>query len=97
MRKSFEVAVHGGAAAALLIGQRQTILEELRAFDGRRALTLGLSFLPAALVGYVLERPIEQRLGGPKRDGDRAAGGSGGDARRRHTAAAARSRRRDAG
>jgi undecaprenyl-diphosphatase len=66
VRKSFEVAVHGGAAVALLIGQRQTILEELRHFDGARALTLGLSFLPAALVGYTLERPIEQRLGGPK-------------------------------
>jgi undecaprenyl-diphosphatase len=66
VRKSFEVALHGGAAAALLIGQRQTILEELRSFDGRRALVLGLSFLPAALVGYTLERPIERRLGGPK-------------------------------
>jgi undecaprenyl-diphosphatase len=66
VRKSFEVAVHGGAAVALLIGQRQTILEELRHFDRARALTLGLSFLPAALVGYTLERPIEQRLGGPK-------------------------------
>lgn len=66
MRKSFEVALHGGAALALLIGQRQTILEELRAFDGQRALVLGLSFLPAAIVGYTLERPIEQRLGGPR-------------------------------
>jgi undecaprenyl-diphosphatase len=66
VRKSFEVALHGGAAAALLIGQRQTIAEELRSFDGRRALVLGLSFLPAAVVGYTLERPIEQRLGGPR-------------------------------
>jgi undecaprenyl-diphosphatase len=66
MRKSFEVALHGGAAAALLIGQRQTILEELRQFEWRRGLVLGLSFLPAAVVGYTLERPIEQRLGGPK-------------------------------
>ena len=65
-RKSFEVALHTGAAAALLIGQRRTIAEELRSFDGRRALVLGLSFLPAAIVGYALERPIEQRLGGPK-------------------------------
>ena len=65
-RKSFEVALHTGAAAALLIGQRHTIAEELRSFDGRRALVLGLSFLPAAIVGYALERPIEQRLGGPK-------------------------------
>ena len=66
LRKSFEVALHTGAAAALLIGQRQTIAEELRQFDGRRALLLGLSFLPAALVGYTLERPIERRLGGPR-------------------------------
>jgi undecaprenyl-diphosphatase len=66
VRKSFEVALHGGAAAALLIGQRHTILEELRHFDGPHALTLGLSFLPAAAVGYFLERPIEERLGGPK-------------------------------
>jgi undecaprenyl-diphosphatase len=66
LRKSFEVALHAGAAAALLIGQRETIAEELRDFDGRRALLLGLSFLPAAVVGYTLERPIEQRLGGPR-------------------------------
>lgn len=66
VRKSFEVALHGGAAAALLIGQRETIMEELRSFDGRRALVLGLSFLPAAIVGYTLERPIEERLGGPR-------------------------------
>jgi undecaprenyl-diphosphatase len=66
VRKSFEVALHAGAAAALLIGQRQTIAEELRSFDGRRALVLGLSFLPAAAVGYGLERPIERRLGGPR-------------------------------
>jgi undecaprenyl-diphosphatase len=66
VRKSFEVALHAGAAVALLIGQRQTIAEELREFDARRALVLALSFLPAALVGYTLERPIEQRLGGPR-------------------------------
>jgi undecaprenyl-diphosphatase len=66
LRKSFEVALHTGAAMALLIGQRQTILEELRGFDGHRALLLGLSFLPAAIVGYTLERPIERHLGGPR-------------------------------
>jgi undecaprenyl-diphosphatase len=60
------VALHGGAAAALLIGQRGTIAEELRAFDWRRALVLVLSFAPAAVVGYRFERPIEKRLGGPK-------------------------------
>jgi undecaprenyl-diphosphatase len=66
LRKSFEVALHTGAAAALLIGQRRLIAEELRQFDGRRALLLGLSFLPAAFVGYAFERPIERRLGGPR-------------------------------
>jgi len=66
VRKSFEVALHGGAAAALLIGQRREIVAELRSFDAHRALLLGLSFLPAAIVGYTLERPIERRLGGPK-------------------------------
>jgi undecaprenyl-diphosphatase len=66
LRKSFEVALHTGAAAALLIGQRRVIAEELRRFDGRRALLLGLSFLPAAIVGYTLERPIERYLGGPR-------------------------------
>jgi undecaprenyl-diphosphatase len=66
LRKSFEVALHTGAAAALLIGQRRLIGEELRGFDRHRALLLALSFLPAAVVGYTLERPIEQRLGGPR-------------------------------
>lgn len=65
VRKSFEVALHAGAAAALLLGQRREIAAELRAFDGRRALVLALSFLPAAAVGYGLERQIERRLGGP--------------------------------
>jgi undecaprenyl-diphosphatase len=66
VRKSFEVALHAGAAVALLLGQRHLIAEEMRNFDGRRALLLGLSFLPAAVVGYTLERPIERRLGGPR-------------------------------
>jgi undecaprenyl-diphosphatase len=76
VRKSFEVALHAGAAAALLIGQRQTIFEELRSFDGRRALVLGLSFLPAAVIGYTLERPIERHLGGPRATAIGLLGGS---------------------
>jgi len=59
VRKSFEVALHTGAAAALLIGQRRLIAEEMRAFDLRGALVLALSFMPAAVVGYKLERAIE--------------------------------------
>jgi len=66
VRKSFEVALHTGAAAALLIGQRRLIADELRSFDLRRALLLALSFAPAAAVGYGFERQIEERLGGPR-------------------------------
>lgn len=66
LRKSFEVAVHGGTALALLIGQRKRIAEELAAFDLRRAAVLTLSFVPPALIGYLFERPIERRLGGPR-------------------------------
>jgi undecaprenyl-diphosphatase len=65
LRKSFEVALHAGAAGALLVGQRRMIATELRRFDVRRALVLVLSFAPAAFTGYALERPIERRLGGP--------------------------------
>jgi undecaprenyl-diphosphatase len=66
LRKSFEVALHAGAAAALLIGQRRVIVEELRRLDGARVRFLALSFFPAAVAGYTLERPIERRLGGPR-------------------------------
>jgi undecaprenyl-diphosphatase len=66
VRKSFEVALHAGAAAALLVGQRKLIAEEMRAFDARGAVVLALSFLPAAVVGYKFERQIERRLGGPR-------------------------------
>ncbi len=66
LRKSFEVALHAGAAGALLIGQRRLIAEELREFEIRAAVVLALSFLPAAFVGYRFERQIERRLGGPR-------------------------------
>jgi undecaprenyl-diphosphatase len=65
-RKSFEVALHAGAAAALLVGQRRAIAAELAAFDSRRAAVVALSFIPPAIVGYTLERQIERRLGGPR-------------------------------
>jgi undecaprenyl-diphosphatase len=64
-RKSFEVALHAGTAAALLIGQRRLIASELAAFDARRGAVVALSFVPPAVVGYRFERPIERRLGGP--------------------------------
>jgi undecaprenyl-diphosphatase len=65
-RKSFEVALHAGTAAALLLGQRRVIAAELAAFDRRRAAVVALSFVPPAIAGYGLERQIERRLGGPR-------------------------------
>jgi undecaprenyl-diphosphatase len=66
VRKGFEVALHAGTAAALLIGQRRLLVAELRRFDSRRAAVVGLSFVPPAIAGYALERQIEGRLGGPR-------------------------------
>jgi undecaprenyl-diphosphatase len=61
LRKAFEVALHAGTAAALLVALR----DELREITPRRlALVVG-SFLPPAVVGSTLERPIERRLGTP--------------------------------
>ncbi len=65
-RKTFEVAVHGGAAVALLIGQRRLIVDEVRRLDGRRVAVIGLSFLPAVAAGLALEDWIDHRLGGPR-------------------------------
>src|SRR6266487_1089360 len=65
LQKSFEVALHAGAAAALLVGQRRVIADELRTFDRRKATVLTLSFLPPVIAGVTLERPIERYLGGP--------------------------------
>jgi undecaprenyl-diphosphatase len=65
LQQAFEVSLHAGAAAALLVGQRRVILEELRSFDQRKAAVLALSFLPAGALGLALERPIDRHLGGP--------------------------------
>jgi undecaprenyl-diphosphatase len=65
LRKAFEVALHAGTAAALLIALRREVGDAVSDFDARRAQLVGLSFLPPAVVGYALERPIEGRLGTP--------------------------------
>jgi undecaprenyl-diphosphatase len=65
LRKAFEVAVHAGTAAALLIALRSEVGEAVTGFDARRAILLVGSFIPPAVAGLVLERPIERRLGTP--------------------------------
>jgi undecaprenyl-diphosphatase len=76
LRKSFEVALHAGAAGALLIGQRRVIADELASFDSRRAAVLVLSFVPAAIAAFLFERQIEERLGGPRSTAIGLLGGS---------------------
>jgi undecaprenyl-diphosphatase len=65
LRKAFEVALHAGTAAALLVALRREVGEATRGFDRRRAVLVAGSFVPPAVVGYALERPIERRLGTP--------------------------------
>ncbi|UGS33758.1 undecaprenyl-diphosphate phosphatase [Capillimicrobium parvum] len=65
LRKAFEVALHAGTAAALLVALRGEVGAAARGFDRRRATLVALSFLPPAVAGYTLERPIERRLGTP--------------------------------
>jgi undecaprenyl-diphosphatase len=65
LRKSFEVALHAGTAAALLIGLRAEVAEYLHEFGPRNLVTLALSFAPAAIVAFRYERVIERRLSEP--------------------------------
>jgi undecaprenyl-diphosphatase len=65
LRKAFEVALHAGTAAALLVGLRDEVADAARGLDRRRVQLVALSFLPPAIVGYLLERPIERHLGTP--------------------------------
>jgi undecaprenyl-diphosphatase len=55
--KTFEVAVHAGSTPALLLALRGE-----RLLDPKLVLTLA----PAALAGLAFERPVEERLGGPR-------------------------------
>ena len=65
-RKSFEVALHGGAGVGLAIGIAPRLRKELRAPRARRAAALALSALPPALAGLALRGTVERRLGGPR-------------------------------
>jgi undecaprenyl-diphosphatase len=65
LRKAFEVALHAGTAAALLVALRDEVSDAALDFDRRRATLVALSFVPPAIAGLLLERPIERRLGTP--------------------------------
>src|SRR3954454_22975546 len=50
LRKAFEVALHAGTAAALLVALRGEVGEAVRQFDRRRAVLVVGSFVPPAIV-----------------------------------------------
>jgi undecaprenyl-diphosphatase len=58
VRKTFEVALHAGSAPALVLALRREPAVDV----GLLALTLA----PPALAGLLLERLVEERLGGPR-------------------------------
>ena len=65
VRKAFEVALHAGTAAALVVMLRQEVVEAAREANLDSAAVVALSLLPPVVVGFALERPIERFLGGP--------------------------------
>jgi undecaprenyl-diphosphatase len=74
LRKTFEVALHAGTAAALVIAMREEEAQLLA--RPRLASLIALSAVPGAVVGYALERPIERCLGTPPTIAAALAGGS---------------------
>jgi undecaprenyl-diphosphatase len=65
LRKAFEIVLHAGTAGALLITLRTEVQDAVRGMSLRLAEQIALSFIPPAVVGYTLERPIERHLGTP--------------------------------
>lgn len=62
LRKAFEVMLHAGTAVALVLA----FPDELVPRTVRQCILRALSVAPAALAGYLFERPIERRLGTPR-------------------------------
>jgi undecaprenyl-diphosphatase len=93
VRKSFEVALHAGAIAAVLVGTRDELAAEIRSLRGPGLRRLALAALPPAITGLGLEGAIARRLAAP---GAIAAGvGVGGVAMGAADAAGPRTRRHD--
>jgi undecaprenyl-diphosphatase len=76
VRKAFEVALHAGTAAALLISLRREARRTFAEMTIARAAWLALATAPAGLVGLALEGPIERRLGTPATVGLGMIGGA---------------------
>lgn len=65
VRKAFEVALHAGTAAALVVMLRDEVAQAAREASAESAGVVALSLLPPVIVGFALERPIERYLGRP--------------------------------
>jgi undecaprenyl-diphosphatase len=65
VRKAFEVALHAGTAAALVVILRDEVIAAAREISVDSAAVVALSLLPPVIVGFALERPIERYLGKP--------------------------------
>ncbi|MGO9958199.1 MAG: undecaprenyl-diphosphate phosphatase [Solirubrobacteraceae bacterium] len=65
LQKAFEVMLHAGTAAALLITLRSEVQDAVLEMSPRAVTLIALSFAPPAIVGYTLERRIERYLGTP--------------------------------
>jgi undecaprenyl-diphosphatase len=77
-RKRFEVALHAGTTAALLLARRRDLAASLRArpAGASPARVVALACVPAALAGTLLQGPIERRLGTPRTIAAALAAGS---------------------
>lgn len=65
LRKSLEVALHAGTAAALLLSLRGEVRTAASELDAQRVSVLALSLLPPAFVGLRFGGAVERRLGTP--------------------------------
>jgi undecaprenyl-diphosphatase len=65
-RKGFEVALHGGTAAALALLAGPELAADARRLWGTRPGAMLLALLPPALAGLTLGRRIERDFGGPR-------------------------------
>jgi undecaprenyl-diphosphatase len=65
VRKAFEVALHAGTAAALVVMLREEVIEAARTISLDSVSVVALSLLPPVVIGFALEGPIERHLGTP--------------------------------
>lgn len=66
VRKSFEVALHGGGTVALLLATWRELAEAIRQLDRQRVFVVGAACAPPMIAGFALEDEIERKLGTPR-------------------------------